>query len=96
MKYQHFSEKLMVLDREEEAKRMMIGGGQQQYGGGNSYPPQQQASYGQPAATGPPPGQAQPDPNDPYAVYGGYQNYMLMWALSQQQAGQGGAQPPPQ
>lgn len=29
MKYQHFSEKLMALDREEEAKRMMMGGGQQ-------------------------------------------------------------------
>jgi hypothetical protein len=27
MKYQHFSEKLMALDREEEAKRIMMGGG---------------------------------------------------------------------
>ncbi len=26
MKYQHFSEKLMALDREEEAKRIMMGG----------------------------------------------------------------------
>jgi hypothetical protein len=40
MPYQQFSEKLMVLDREEEAKRMMNGGGygqqyqQQDYGGG--------------------------------------------------------------
>ena len=40
LKYQHFSEKLMVLDREEEAKRMMMGQGQQPaygqdyYGGG--------------------------------------------------------------
>ena len=35
MKYQHFSEKLMVLDREEEAKRIMMGGGAQgaAYGG---------------------------------------------------------------
>jgi len=34
MKYQHFSEKLMVLDREEEAKRIMMGGaaGGQGYG----------------------------------------------------------------
>ena len=34
MPYQQFSEKLMVLDREEEAKRMMQGGGgfNQQYG----------------------------------------------------------------
>jgi hypothetical protein len=36
MKYQHFSEKLMVLDREEEAKRIMMGGaaGGQGYGAG--------------------------------------------------------------
>ena len=35
MKYQHFSEKLMVLDREEEAKRIMMGGaGGSGYGGG--------------------------------------------------------------
>lgn len=36
MKYQHFSEKLMVLDREEEAKRIMMGGGNNggQYGNG--------------------------------------------------------------
>jgi hypothetical protein len=34
MKYQHFSEKLMVLDREEEAKRMMMGGAQPNYQGG--------------------------------------------------------------
>lgn len=26
MKYQHFSEKLMVIEREEEAKRIMMGG----------------------------------------------------------------------
>jgi hypothetical protein len=33
MPYQQFSEKLMVLDREEEAKRMMQGGGfNNQYG----------------------------------------------------------------
>jgi hypothetical protein len=31
MKYQHFSEKLMALDREEEAKRIMMGGGNQGY-----------------------------------------------------------------
>jgi len=38
MKYQHFSEKLMVLDREEEAKRIMMGGaaGGQGYGGANA------------------------------------------------------------
>lgn len=36
MPYQSYSEKLMVLDREEEAKRMMNGGGfggQAGYGG---------------------------------------------------------------
>ena len=43
MKYQHFSEKLMVLDREEEAKRMMIGGNQQQYG--NDYYAQGAGGY---------------------------------------------------
>ena len=37
MPYQQYSEKLMVLDREEEAKRMMNGGGYggQDYGGNN-------------------------------------------------------------
>ena len=34
MKYQHFSEKLMVLDREEEAKRIMMGAGAGGYGAG--------------------------------------------------------------
>jgi intraflagellar transport protein 88 len=34
MPYQSYSEKLMVLDREEEAKRMMNGG---QFGAGNQY-----------------------------------------------------------
>ncbi len=35
MKYQHFSEKLMVLDREEEAKRFMLGNANNQGYGGN-------------------------------------------------------------
>ena len=40
MKYQHFSEKLMVLDREEEMKKNFAqqnygGGGQGDYYGGN-------------------------------------------------------------
>lgn len=42
MKYQHFSEKLMALDREEEAKRIMMGGGAN---GGNSYGGQGERDY---------------------------------------------------
>ena len=33
MKYQHFSEKLMIIEREEEAMRLRMGGQQNQYGG---------------------------------------------------------------
>lgn len=59
MKYQHFSEKLMVLDREEEAKRIMMGGqaggypggGQGDYYGG---PPGGGAGYDMGAAVGAP------------------------------------------
>ena len=37
MKYQHFSEKLMILDREEEMRRNMMGGyGADMYGQGPS------------------------------------------------------------
>ena len=32
MKYQQFSEKLMILDKEEEMRRNMMGGPQQNYG----------------------------------------------------------------
>lgn len=48
MPYQQFSEKLMVLDREEEAKRMMNGAQNQDFGGyggvpqGNAYDLNQQ------------------------------------------------------
>ena len=41
MPYQQFSEKLMVLDREEEAKRLMNGGGY----GNQGYPAHEQ-NYG--------------------------------------------------
>jgi len=60
--------------------------------------PQQQPSYGQPQAAGQPPmNAAAPSQEaggaDPYAIYGGYQNYLAMWyasvAQQQQQAGQG-------
>lgn len=67
------------------------GGGQSQY----SQPQQQpygQQPMGQPAP--PPGGQADGNAADPYAAWGGYQNYMAMWyaALAQQQK-QGGQAP---
>lgn len=75
-------------------------------GNGNydNYSQQQQSSshgYGGPPAAQPP-ATAQiaggATPADPYAVYGGYQNYLAMWYASiaqQQQGGQPG-QPPQQ
>ena len=52
MKYQHFSEKLMVLDREEEAKRIMMGGAAQ--GSGYGGPGNDRDYYGGgPGAGGP-------------------------------------------
>ncbi|KAF2689187.1 hypothetical protein K458DRAFT_383847 [Lentithecium fluviatile CBS 122367] len=71
--------------------------------GDNSYSHQQQSSYGQPAAqSSAPPQQAQQGDAaaaDPYAIYGGYQNYLAMWYSSFQQQGQQpgqaqGQQPP--
>ena len=67
----------------------------QQYGT-NQY---SQQSYGQQVAAG----QAQAQPanssEDPYAAYGGYQNYVMLWAMAQSQSGQGqapgGQQGPP-
>lgn len=83
------------------------GGGGNKRGGGrdntsyNDYShQQQQPSYGQPQAVG----QSAPQmpaaaptqeggATDPYAIYGGYQNYLAMWyssfAQQQQQGGQG-------
>jgi far upstream element-binding protein len=65
----------------------------------HSYSHQQQSSYGQPAAQAAPQQAAQGDAAaaDPYAIYGGYQNYLAMWYSSfQQQGGQPGqAQQPP-
>ncbi|ORY11588.1 hypothetical protein BCR34DRAFT_587758 [Clohesyomyces aquaticus] len=93
------------------------GGGSSKRGGGrdngshSDYSHQQQPSYGQPhgATQNPPQTQAAaPQPQgeagaaDPYAIYGGYQNYMAMWyaSFAQQQAqqaagGQGEQQRPP-
>ncbi|KAI4694927.1 uncharacterized protein J4E84_001550 [Alternaria hordeiaustralica] len=68
----------------------------------NGYSHQQTPSYGQPAAAAQPPQTAAPDAGgaasaDPYAVYGGYQNYLAMWyaSIAQQQQGGQGAQGPP-
>ena len=61
-------------------------------GYGDRYPGQQGASY--PSTEGPSAQQAQaPGGADPYAAYGGYQNYMAMWYAAVQ-AQQQGAQPP--
>ncbi|RMZ71267.1 kh domain-containing [Pyrenophora seminiperda CCB06] len=68
----------------------------------NGYSQQQTQSYGQsappaqaPQAVAPAAGAAAAA--DPYAVYGGYQNYLAMWyaSIAQQQGGQQGAQGPP-
>ncbi|KAF2154427.1 hypothetical protein K461DRAFT_224228 [Myriangium duriaei CBS 260.36] len=60
---------------------------------------QQQPSYGQQpqgAPQMPVPGAAGSDPNapDPYAQYGGYQNYMALWWAAMQQQQQAGGQAP--
>ena len=57
----------------------------------SSYPPQQQQQSAYPAAGMPPAQQpAQAGGPDPYAAYGGYQNYIQMWyaAMAAQQGGQ--------
>ena len=61
--------------------------------GGNA-PSAQPMPGGVPAAAAPPAGGAAADP---YAVYGGYQNYLAMWyaSIAQQQQGGQGAQGPP-
>ena len=62
---------------------------------------QQQPSYGQSAPAGQPPAPAPAAGGaagaaDPYAIYGGYQNYLAMWYASfAQQQQQGGGQGPP-
>ncbi|KAK1913258.1 hypothetical protein P3342_005194 [Pyrenophora teres f. teres] len=68
----------------------------------NGYSHQQTPSYGQSAPPAQPPQAAAPAAGgaaaaDPYAVYGGYQNYLAMWyaSIAQQQQGGQGAQGPP-
>lgn len=85
------------LQREKNNNRRRDNGGQD-----NNYSQQQQPqqSYGQPPQ-GQPPAPAAGAPAaagaaDPYAIYGGYQNYLAMWYASfAQQQQQGGAPPGP-
>jgi far upstream element-binding protein len=84
--------------REKNNNRRRDHGGQD-----NNYSQQQQPqqSYGQTAPQGQPPAPAAGAPAggvaDPYAIYGGYQNYLAMWyaSFAQQQQQQGGAPPGP-
>ncbi|KAJ3489513.1 hypothetical protein NLG97_g5976 [Lecanicillium saksenae] len=54
-------------------------------------------SYSQPSSTNAPPQGAAGDAADPYAQYGGYQNYVALWyqSLMYQQQQQGGEGAPP-
>ncbi|TID12878.1 Serine/threonine-protein kinase [Venturia nashicola] len=65
-----------------------------QYGGGAQYSQQQAQSWGQQPAQGMPPQvgapAAQAGGEDPYAQYGGYQNYVMLWMAAAQQQGLGG------
>lgn len=83
--------------REKNNSRRRDNGGQD-----NNYSQQQQPqqSYGQVAPQGQPPAPVAGAPAagaaDPYAIYGGYQNYLAMWYASfAQQQQQGGAPPGP-
>ncbi|KAL8933755.1 MAG: hypothetical protein Q9216_006222 [Gyalolechia sp. 2 TL-2023] len=58
----------------------------------NDQYPQTQPSYSQPQNTQPQ-GQAATGDADPYAAYGGYQNYVALWYQSLQAQGQGQQQP---
>ncbi|KAL6710665.1 hypothetical protein ACN47E_007722 [Coniothyrium glycines] len=65
----------------------------------NGYSHQQTPSYGQSAPAAQAPAAAAPPASggtaDPYAVYGGYQNYLAMWYASIAQQQQQGGQGPP-
>jgi far upstream element-binding protein len=84
------------VQKEKNNSRRRDQGGQD-----NSYSqPQAQPSYGQAAPQGQHPVPAAGAPAggaaDPYAIYGGYQNYLAMWYASfAQQQQQGGAPPGP-
>ncbi|KAF2017115.1 hypothetical protein BU24DRAFT_431945 [Aaosphaeria arxii CBS 175.79] len=99
------------VDSVKEKNRERAGGysGNNQRGGrdngsyNDSYTHQQssygQAGAGQAAAPANPPATGDAAAADPYAIYGGYQNYLAMWYSSfaqqqQQQAGGQGAPPP--
>lgn len=93
MTYQIFSPCANIMQKEKNNSRRRDNGDQ-----GNNYSHQQAPSYGQsapaaqlPAAAAPAGGQAA----DPYAVYGGYQNYLAMWYASIAQQQQQGGQGPP-
>lgn len=71
-------------------------------GNQDNYSQQQTAAfspYGQNAPAAQPPAAAAPNTGgqaaDPYAVYGGYQNYLAMWYASIAQQQQQGGQGPP-
>ena len=81
-----------LIDEKVGTVREKQGGGR----GGQSQPSQSYGGYGSPNPPGqysqPPPSMPPPpNNNDPYAVYGGYQNYMNLWAAAREggYAGQG-------
>lgn len=98
---------LTTIQREKNSQRRGGGGGGRDHVNQNdSY--SQQPNYGQTVAQSTPaqqPQQGDAAAADPYAIYGGYQNYVAMWwsSLGQQgqaaaaaaQPGQGGDQRPP-
>lgn len=82
--------------KEKNNSRRQDRGGQDNY----SQQQQPQQSFGQAAPQGQTPAPAAGAPAngaaDPYAIYGGYQNYLAMWYASfAQQQQQGGAPPGP-
>jgi far upstream element-binding protein len=94
-----------AIQEKVEAVRQKSGGGGGGGGGrGRGHHDLDRPSYSQPASSAPtnPAPQASGDAQDPYAQYGGYQNYVALWYSSlmyqqQQQGGQGApAGAPPQ
>ncbi|KZM21510.1 uncharacterized protein EKO05_0006247 [Ascochyta rabiei] len=89
-------DKVDQVKEKNNSRRRDNGGQDNNY----SQPQQPQQSYGQGAPQGQPPAPAAGAPAggaaDPYAIYGGYQNYLAMWYASfAQQQQQGGAPPGP-
>jgi far upstream element-binding protein len=85
-----------AIDEKVDAVRQK-GSGPRAGGGGRGHQDLDRPSYSQQqtpsAPTNQPPQQASGDGSDPYAQYGGYQNYIALWYQSlvfqQQQGGQG-------